>query len=128
MAGPVCNVIISNQTPSDWNVTIVGASVDFTYRDGSSSNSTNASANLGSGQSTTLSSNANCVGNQHVVLRVLVDGNTQLFDRQYPTPAGRCATENRVVLAPAAAMASHKGKATSAEMLNLSVEQKDKTQ
>lgn len=99
---PHCFVIITNGTPSDWGVTIAGASVDFRHHDGTTENETNNNANLSAGQSVTLRSQNNCVEHQHVVLRVLVDGETQMFDRQYATPAGRCATENQIVLGQAA--------------------------
>ncbi|MDR6667235.1 hypothetical protein [Rhizobium sp. 1399] len=122
---PHCFVIITNGTPADWGVTIAGASVDFRHHDGTTENDTNNNANLSSGQSTTLRSQNNCVVHQHVVLRVLVDGDTQLFDRQYETPAGRCATENRVVLGPAANITSRTPGQKIEEFLQVSSAEKD---
>ena len=100
LTSPVCIVRVKNGTPADWGAVIVGVAVEFAYGDGTKSSDAQPNAYLRSGQETTLQSQPLCVKNQHVVMRVEVDGNTQLFDRLYPTPSGKCATENVVVLAP----------------------------
>jgi hypothetical protein len=98
--GWVCTVIIRNEIPSSWQVTIVSAVVTFVYRDGTRSMSTAANVNLGYHEEATVQSQDKCVSTHTVSLRVQDPKGTHLLEKAYPPVPNQCTLSGECVLAP----------------------------
>ncbi len=91
-----CKVYAKNSTPSDWNVVIVGAGVEFIYKDGDTEKDGASDLNVKSGQEQQFSESdpAKCVKKLKGLLRYkfINSGDEGISeDESDDVPSGQCA-------------------------------------
>ena len=101
-----CRVYAANNAPSEWDIVIIGAGVEFIFREGGSETDGNPNLNIQSGQSQQVgdSDPAKCVRKMKGLLRYRRNrtGDEGVLEGESDdVPGGECAAEWTMSIGPA---------------------------